>query len=105
MGVEPLQPGMATFHATFSSVVHFAGRFFSALKPLRFGPRHCGQFSACTALRDNKMIARMPIAPCFIAELSFGHEVSTTCGSGWVYSATSRSRTHPLPQVVLTSLL
>src|SRR5688500_4772807 len=46
IGVEPLQPGIANFHATFSSVDHLTGRFFSALTPLRLGPRHCGQFSA-----------------------------------------------------------
>src|SRR5215216_3311394 len=46
MGVEPLQPGMGTFHETFSSLVHLTGRFFSLLTPLRLGPRHCGQLSA-----------------------------------------------------------
>src|ERR1043166_7073667 len=40
IGVEPLQPGKANFQAMFSSVDHRAGRFFSLLKPLRFGPRH-----------------------------------------------------------------
>src|SRR5687767_15901148 len=59
MGVEPLQPGIATFHATFSSVVHFAGRFFSVLTPLRFGPRHCGQFSARTCDEARSRIDRV----------------------------------------------
>src|SRR6185369_12291313 len=46
MGVEPLQPGIAIFQTTFSSVVHLTGRFFSLLTPLSAGPRHCGQFCA-----------------------------------------------------------
>src|SRR5687767_5392617 len=57
IGVEPLHPSIATFQATFSSVVHFTGRFFSLLTPLSAGPRHCGQFSA-EALFSKKPIAR-----------------------------------------------
>src|SRR6185369_16197424 len=60
IGVEPLQPGIATFHATFSSVVHLTGRFFSLLVPLRFGPRHCGQFSAYTTANENSTKAITP---------------------------------------------
>jgi hypothetical protein len=46
MGVEPLRPGIGTFHAMFSSGDHFKGRPFSELMPFNAGPRHCGQFSA-----------------------------------------------------------
>src|SRR6185295_9762770 len=53
IGVEPLHPGIATFHATFSSVVHLTGRFFSLLTPLSAGPRHCGQFSADVVCTNN----------------------------------------------------
>src|SRR5215207_9220755 len=60
MGVEPLTPGMATFQRTFSSVVHLTGRFFSLLRPLRLGPRHCGQFSACTTAKESSTRARTP---------------------------------------------
>src|SRR5215510_15772616 len=52
IGVEPLQPGIATFQAMFSSVVHLTGRFFSALTPLSAGPRHCGQLSAETMFSE-----------------------------------------------------
>src|SRR6185295_4191643 len=57
IGVEPLKPGIATFQTTFSSVVHFTGRFFSLLIPLRAGPRHCGQFSASIG-RENAQIQK-----------------------------------------------
>src|SRR5688572_31837267 len=57
IGVEPLNPGIASFQTTFSSVVHLTGRFFSLLTPLSAGPRHCGQFSA-EAFLSSKPIAR-----------------------------------------------
>src|SRR6185312_3288053 len=47
-GVEPLQLGNASFQAMFSSGDHFHGKSFSLLMPFKFGPRHCGQFSART---------------------------------------------------------
>ena len=59
IGVEPLQPGSASFQATFSSVVHRAGRFFSPLTPFEFGPRHCGQFSAWTTVASKTTRANM----------------------------------------------
>src|SRR5687767_470047 len=40
IGVDPLTPGSANFQTTFSSGDQRTGRFFSPLKPLRFGPRH-----------------------------------------------------------------
>jgi hypothetical protein len=46
IGVEPLRPGIGTFHAMFSSGDHFKGSPFSVLMPFIAGPRHCGQFSA-----------------------------------------------------------
>src|SRR5262247_2857242 len=52
IGVEPLQAGISSFHATFSSVVHLTGRFFSSLTPLSAGPRHCGQLSAETMFSE-----------------------------------------------------
>src|SRR5215467_5120749 len=52
IGVEPLQPGISSFHVTFSSVVHLTGKFFSPLTPLSAGPRHCGQFSPETMFSD-----------------------------------------------------
>src|SRR5690242_1168552 len=59
MGVEPLQLGNASFQATFSSVDHVTGRFFSSLVPLRFGPRHCGQSSAFAIENENTRSASM----------------------------------------------
>src|SRR3989442_15483852 len=46
MGVAPVLLGMASFHTTFSVLLHLTGRFFSLLRPLAVGPRHAGQFSA-----------------------------------------------------------
>src|SRR5919106_5388143 len=60
IGVEPLKPGIVTFQTTFSSVVHLSGRFFSLLTPFRFGPRHCGQFSACTTENESITRAKIP---------------------------------------------
>src|SRR5262249_27800107 len=54
IGVEPLQPGIGVFQATFSSVVHLTGRFFSLLTPLSDGPRHCGQFCAWATNESRK---------------------------------------------------
>ncbi len=31
----------------FSVVLHSAGRPFALVEPLKYGPRHCGQSSAC----------------------------------------------------------
>src|SRR6185436_7477585 len=45
-GVAPVQLGIVSFQVTFSSALQRVGRFFSPLRPLRDGPRHCGQFSA-----------------------------------------------------------
>src|SRR6516162_3475962 len=45
IGVDAVLLGMASFQATFSLVLQWTGRFFSVLKPLRNGPRHCGQSS------------------------------------------------------------
>src|ERR1044072_9341191 len=58
MGVEPLQAGIASFHATFSSVVHFEGRFLSLLTTFSAGPRHCGQFSARARVIENITTAK-----------------------------------------------
>ena len=41
--------GSGSFQAIFSSGDHFTGRSVSPLVELRFGPRHCGQFSANAA--------------------------------------------------------
>src|SRR5215471_19454508 len=46
IGVAPVLLGMESFQMTFSVVLQRSGRSFSLLVPLRFGPRHCGQFSA-----------------------------------------------------------
>src|SRR5215472_19157056 len=48
MGVAPVLLGMASFQTTFSVGLQWRGRSFSPLMPFRFGPRHCGQFSAGT---------------------------------------------------------
>ena len=48
-GLEMPLPGNAVFQATFDSAVHFRGTPVSRLTPLRFGPRHPGQFSAPTS--------------------------------------------------------
>src|SRR5678815_1356869 len=60
IGVEPLKPGIETFQTTFSSVVHLTGRFFSLLTPLRFGPRHCGQFCAWATTNESTRRVRTP---------------------------------------------
>src|ERR1700687_3077106 len=52
-GVEPLQLGMVSFQAMFSSVVQRKGRFFSLLTPLSVGPRHWGQFCAEAAVIES----------------------------------------------------
>src|SRR3954468_18333668 len=49
IGVDPENDGIASFHATFSVVVHLSGRFLSVLTPLRDGPRQLGQSSAAAA--------------------------------------------------------
>ena len=46
IGVDPLRPGIASFHAMFSVGLHLSGSPFSVLTPFIAGPRHCGQFSA-----------------------------------------------------------
>src|SRR5664279_1737626 len=46
IGVAPVLLGIASFQTTFSVVLQRVGRSFSLLIPFRFGPRHCGQFSA-----------------------------------------------------------
>ena len=46
IGVEPDHAGIASFQVMFSVVDQRTGRFFSPLRPLSDGPRHCGQFSA-----------------------------------------------------------
>ena len=58
IGVEPLRPGIASFHAMFSVGLHLTGRPFSALTPFIAGPRHCGQFSA-----DNVAAAAIATIP------------------------------------------
>src|SRR5436189_6463935 len=45
-GVAPLWPGSGVLHFTPSVSLHVDGRFFSGDEPLKFGPRHCAQFSA-----------------------------------------------------------
>src|SRR5262245_60683240 len=40
---------MGALQTTFSVRLNVAGRFFSAVDPLKFGPRHCAQCSLCTA--------------------------------------------------------
>jgi hypothetical protein len=51
-GVAPPGPGNGNRHATFSVFDHFVGVFVSFEMPLFFGPRHCGQFSARTVLKE-----------------------------------------------------
>src|SRR6185369_7787276 len=60
IGVEPLQAGIASFQTTFSSVVHFTGRFFSLLTPLSDGPRHCGQFCAAAFCSKKPSARKIP---------------------------------------------
>src|SRR5262245_3503356 len=50
IGVDPLRPGSASFHWTFSVFPHRNGTFVSSLTPLCSGPRQCGQFSADEAI-------------------------------------------------------
>src|SRR5688500_160155 len=45
-GEELPRSGKGARQRTFSLVLHFMGRFFSADRPLPFGPRHCGQLPA-----------------------------------------------------------
>jgi hypothetical protein len=46
IGVDPLNAGSGSFHATFCVGLHVVGRFDSVLTPSRDGPRQCGQVSA-----------------------------------------------------------
>src|SRR5882762_5536494 len=46
IGVDPDHAGRSSFHVMFSVFDQRTGRFFSPLRPLADGPRHCGQFSA-----------------------------------------------------------
>src|SRR6266487_2688594 len=55
IGVAPVLLGMASFQTTFSVVLQRTGSSFSPLMPFKFGPRHCGQFSASRG-RDNAHI-------------------------------------------------
>src|SRR5205823_1728856 len=52
IGVEPLQAGIGSFHAMLSSGDQRTGRFVSPLVLFKFGPRHCGQFSAEAPLNE-----------------------------------------------------
>src|ERR1041385_4275636 len=45
-GVEPLGPAIGAIQSTFSVLLNFSGKPVSGLVPLKFGPRHCGQFAA-----------------------------------------------------------
>src|SRR6478672_2289654 len=49
IGVEPLNAGSGSFHATLFSALHVTGSPVSAAVPFSCGPRHCGQLSADTA--------------------------------------------------------
>ena len=46
IGVDPLNAGSGSFHATFSVALQVVGRPVSVLTPSSDGPRHCGQVSA-----------------------------------------------------------
>ena len=46
IGTAALAPGRFAAHTTFSVGENFVGRFVSSVKPLKFGPRNCAQFSA-----------------------------------------------------------
>src|SRR2546421_5683172 len=58
IGVAPVLLGMANFHATFSVVLQWTGRFFSLLMPFAPGPRHWGQFSARAGMQSVRHNAR-----------------------------------------------
>ena len=45
-GVDPAGPGSSNFQSTFSVLLQRVGMPASELRPSRFAPRHCGQFSA-----------------------------------------------------------
>src|SRR5436189_118279 len=60
-GVNPLNPGNASFQAIPCVVVHLVGRPDSVLTPFSAGPRHCGQLSArrgVLAARSSRHVAR-----------------------------------------------
>src|SRR4051812_12873750 len=56
-GVAPLKPGSGVVHFTFSRD-QVCGSPFSGDEPLKAGPRHCGQFSACTETASAKSAQR-----------------------------------------------
>jgi hypothetical protein len=64
IGVDPRQRGHRQFHMMFSVRVHFTGRFFSVLIPLREGPRHWGQVSARTDTTLHARITAMSARVC-----------------------------------------
>src|SRR5512134_3183965 len=48
IGVDPLRPGMGSFHAMFSVAFHLTGSPVAVLTPFSEGPRHCGQLAPDT---------------------------------------------------------
>src|SRR5712691_8227190 len=70
-GVEPLQLGIPSFQATFSSLVQRKGRFFSLLRPFTVGPRHCGQFCAEARVSERITTAKTPKTRLRIVSSSF----------------------------------
>src|SRR5687767_10622664 len=74
IGVEPPMPGSFTFQARFLSGPHSAGRFFSPLTQLPFGPRHSGQFSARAKGTDRSraIMAKLCFMTAFLGRVVLG---------------------------------
>ena len=60
IGVDPLRPGIGSFHAMFSVVDHFTGSPVSELMPFIPGPRQAGQFSADSVTRAKPLRKHSP---------------------------------------------
>ena len=59
IGVDPLNAGNGSFHATFWVGLHVVGRFVSVLMPSRDGPRQCGHVSAAREATVEATIAKV----------------------------------------------
>src|SRR5437868_5769619 len=67
-GVAALGPGRSTLQSTCSVLENLAGKFFSAVEPLKFGPRHCPQFSASAETAKQRTAALVIILHSFIIQ-------------------------------------
>ena len=85
--LAPAWPGSESRQAKFSVCDHFAGSPVSALMPLFFGPRDCGQFSARAAVGDPTSSAKLNDIDPTTATFVCSNDISTPCSWGNFLSA------------------